>query len=139
MVNFQIASQTVLLFLMIYCTAAPLFQMGRRFQTGYSAPIIDQHHTMAASSSGSRKLNSVLKSAHEYDMGSLTASKLAKKGYHTSVSAHDDDLAQRHRDHMRRERSMRQARGEGDGVSMDSDSSQQIIIRKTVEQHSSLA
>jgi len=45
-VPFNIASQLILLFQIVYCTAAPLFQIGRRFQTGYNAPIIDtkSHH-----------------------------------------------------------------------------------------------
>ena len=139
-----------LLFLIIYCTAAPLFQVGRRFQTGYNAPIIDGNHTMSGSNSGTRKYTtnangtygngtktSMNRSGHHggvgetYDLGAVTQERLANKRYVSSVSA-----AERlDRERARRDRHMSGADA-ADGDSMASDSSQKIIIRRTVEQTS---
>lgn len=130
MVHFEIATQLVLLFLMLYCTAAPLFQVGRRLQTGYNAPIIDENHTMSASGSGSKKLES----KNIYDLSSVTASKLSRKQFVSSVSG-PEELELRQQEHARRERSVKRKRSVGDAESMTSDSSKMIMIRKTVEQH----
>ncbi|KAK5673735.1 hypothetical protein LTR17_027885, partial [Elasticomyces elasticus] len=54
-INFEITCDCTILLLIIYCTAAPLFQVGQRFQTGYNVPIIDGNHTMSGSNSGTRK------------------------------------------------------------------------------------
>ncbi|KAK5119173.1 hypothetical protein LTR85_007787 [Meristemomyces frigidus] len=124
-IHFQISSQLILLFLTVYSTAAPLFQMGRRFQTGYNAPIIDEHHTMSGSGSRTQKLGS----NNAYDLTSITASKLSKQQYHSSVSA-SDHLQHRQQERIRRERSEQQEITDGDRESMASDSSQKIIIRK---------
>ncbi|KAK3110641.1 hypothetical protein LTR53_014860 [Teratosphaeriaceae sp. CCFEE 6253] len=161
-IRFEIACELTLLFLIIYCTAAPLFQVGRRFQTGYNAPIIDGNHTMSGSNSGTRKYptniasvtngsrhhgGSQLRSGQHhggagdtYDLGSVTAGKLANPRYVSSVSAQDrldrEAAAEEYRSRVRRERHVS---GDGaDGESMASDSSQKIIIRRTVEQHSTM-
>ncbi|KAK5681427.1 hypothetical protein LTS10_005957 [Elasticomyces elasticus] len=148
--QFEIATELTLLFLIIYCTAAPLFQIGRRFQTGYNAPIIDASHTMSGSNSATRlkfggtNNGSAARNAYgsnsnngNYDMSSVTQSKLANQRYVSSVSAQDrlDREADVRVARARREKHMS---GDGaDGESMASDSSQKIIIRRTVEQTSS--
>ncbi|TKA51319.1 hypothetical protein B0A55_12188 [Friedmanniomyces simplex] len=97
---------------------------------------------MSGSNSGTRKLttnNDSSRNNHSgnaYDMSNVTASKLANKRYVSSVSA--QDRLEREADaRLQRARRERRASGDAaDGESMASDSSQKIIIRRTVEQTS---
>jgi len=135
--RFVILSEVTILLLIVYCTAAPLFQIGRQFKTGYNVPIIDENHTMSGSGSGTRhKIGSRFTTS--YDLTSITRSKLSsqqKTIISSSISGRDNNDKME----IRRERNMNvhRERSEEDGESMNSDSSQKIIIRKTVEQHSS--
>ncbi|KXL43602.1 MAG: hypothetical protein FE78DRAFT_542392, partial [Acidomyces sp. 'richmondensis'] len=133
--RFVILSEVTILLLIVFCTAAPLFQIGRQFKTGYNVPIIDENHTM--SGSGTRnKLGSRFTSS--YDLTSITRSKLSSQ-QKTFISSSISGRENRDKNDIRRERSVNahRERNQGDGESMNSDSSQKIIIRKTVEQHSS--
>ena len=49
-VNYITSLQVIILFLIIYATTPPLLQIGKRFQTGYSAAVIGENgNTMSGS------------------------------------------------------------------------------------------
>ncbi|KAK6414462.1 hypothetical protein LTR81_011834 [Elasticomyces elasticus] len=129
--NFIIATQVSIMFLMINCTAAPLLQMGRRLGAGSAGPIIGYTGTRTYGSDGSwlqsRKHASV---PDGYDMDAVTKSKLGPRNVLSSVvgGAYGGErrLPKQH------DRGVKSS--DIDGVSMESDNSQMIIIRKTVEQ-----
>lgn len=136
-VNYIISLQVILLFLIIYATTPALLQIGKRFQTGYNAPVIGENgNTMSGSvgRSANRKLTG--QRDDSYGMKSFGNQQVV-----STISTHDK---LDHRDHYRspsskrprRDESGRQPGRDGDGMSIASDSSQKIIISKTVTQHS---
>ncbi|KAK3618742.1 hypothetical protein LTR56_024445 [Elasticomyces elasticus] len=146
-IQFEIATEVTLLFLIIYCTVAPLFQVGRHFQTGYNAPIIDASHTMSGCNSATRKFGTVNGNASRHncsnngnendDMINITASELANQRYISSGSV-QDRLNWEADVRIARVRTEKHMSGNtADGESIASDSSQKIIIRRTVEQTNS--
>ena len=134
-VDYVIALHSILLFLVIYATTPALLQIGRRFQTGYNAPVIDAHHTMSGSIpvSGNRKGRS--------DQDSYGLKSFGNQQVVSSISAHelDRDQSRPHSQKPKRDRSVKQPRPDNDGISVASDSSRKIIISKTVTQSSMAA
>lgn len=134
-VDYIITLQCILLFMIIYATTPALLQIGRRFQTGYNAPVIDQHHTMSGSipvsGNGKGRTNQ-----DSYGMKSFNNQQIT-----SSISAHelDKDQSRAQSQKPRRDRSVKQPRTDNDGMSVASDSSRKIIISKTVTQSSMAA
>ncbi|KAK5708143.1 hypothetical protein LTR97_000683 [Elasticomyces elasticus] len=129
--NFLIASQVSIMFLMINCTAAPLLQMGRKLGGGSAGPIIGYTGAETYGSGGSglqsRKHASV---SDGYDMDTMIKGKLApREVLWTVVGGAYGGEKRLPKQHIRGAESR-----DVDGVSMESDNSQMIIIRKTVEQ-----
>ncbi|KAK4898403.1 hypothetical protein LTR27_003999 [Elasticomyces elasticus] len=129
--NFLIATQVSIMFLMINCTAAPLLQMGRRLGAGRAGPIIGYTGTRTCGSDGSglqsRKHASV---PDGYDMDTVTKGKLGPRNVLSSVVGGAYGGEKR----LPKQHSRGVESRDVDGVSMESDNSQMIIIRKTVEQ-----
>jgi hypothetical protein len=133
-VNYIISLQVILLFLIIYATTPALLQIGKRFQTGYSAAVIGENgNTM--SGSVNRSTNRRPRANDDsYGLKSFGNQQIV-----STISTHD----KLDRDHFRssskrprKDESGKQPGRDGDGMSVASDSSQKIIISKTVTQHS---
>ncbi|KAK5687956.1 hypothetical protein LTR17_026617 [Elasticomyces elasticus] len=123
--NFIVATQVSIMFLMINCTAAPLLQMGRKLGAGSAGPIIGYTWTRTYGSDGSRLQSRKHASVPDgYDMDAVTKSKLGPRNVLSSVVG--GRLPRQHSQGVRSR--------EVDGISMESDNSQKIIISKTVEQ-----
>ena len=139
-VNYVISLPAILLFLVIYATTPALLQIGKRFQTGYTAPVIDQNHNTM---SGSPATKSKARDRTANDNEGLR-SFAGNQQIVSSISAHDRIERENYRSHSerpRRDRSVKKVPAGGggvgeDGASMASDSSQKIIISKTVTQSS---
>jgi hypothetical protein len=132
-VNFVIATQSAIIFLMINCTAAPLFQIGRKLGAGNAGPLIGYTGDTAYGSGGSG-LRSKKNASHAdiYDMDNITGAGLRPGTVEATVVAADDPYRP-----DGRLRGLRSGVGTGrdiDGLSVESDSSRNIIIQKTVEQ-----
>jgi hypothetical protein len=140
-VNYVISLQVILLFLVIYATTPALLQIGRRFQTGYNAPVIGEHrNTMSGSvnrtAKGPMKPVGSESRSHEESFG---LKSFGNQQIVSTVSTSDKLSRGRSRSHSKRPK--RKEGGlepghDGDGISVASDSSQKIIISKTVTQSS---
>ncbi|TKA67429.1 hypothetical protein B0A55_10023, partial [Friedmanniomyces simplex] len=96
---------------MVKCTAAPLLQIGRKLGTGNAGPFIGYTGTGTNGSSGEGPPNppnvqSVVAAGHPYSEDGRIPGQ------------HGQDLRSR----------------DVDGISMESDNSQKVIFKKTVEQ-----
>ena len=140
-VNYVISLQAILLFLIVYATTPALLQIGKRFQTGYNAPVIGKHgNTM--SGSVSRTVKGRTKSADSGSHSNDESFELKSFGNQqivSTISTSDKISRGQSRNHSKRpkrdEGGLRPGK-DGDGVSVASDSSQKIIISKTVTQSS---
>ena len=131
--DFIIATQATIMCLMVNCTAAPLLQIGRQLGAGGAGPIIGYtgNGTYGSGGSGFRSRNRVsLKDA--YDMDSITRGKLGPRNVQSTVVA--GGRANGHNGRLVGQHNHGRGRHDVDGISVESDSSQKIIIRKTVEQ-----
>jgi len=135
-VNYFIALQAILLFSIIYATTPALMQIGKRFQTGYNAPVIGEHgNTM----SGSINRSTNKKGRSHDDSYGLKSFGNGNQQIVSTISTHDKTERDHYRSHSeraRRDRAAKQPGADGDGHSVASDSSQKIIISKSVTQSS---
>lgn len=134
-VNYIITLQVIILFLIIYATTPALLQIGKRFQTGYSAAVIDENgNTMSGS------LSHTAKRTARGDNDSYGLKSFGNQQIVSTISTHDklgEGYGRSHSERPKRDRSVKQPTGkDGDGASVASDSSQKIIISKTVTQSS---
>jgi hypothetical protein len=129
--DYIIVLQCILLASFIYATTPSLLQIGRAFQTGYSGPLIDERNTMAGTMTSSFR-----NKARAYENDSFNLRQMGPQNIVSSVSAHERDRSGRHTEKPRRSLSRKRLHKEGDGISVSSDSSQKIIICKTVTQSS---
>lgn len=144
-INYAICLQCILLFLIIYATAPALLQLGKRFQTGYTAPVIDERgNTMSGSLIGGSHGAGRSRNKSHPATGKQESYEFKTVGSNgqivSSISAQERSDRDQHRyrhptDRPRRDRSVKQSR-DIDARSMASDSSQKIIISKTVTQSS---
>ncbi|KAK5140821.1 hypothetical protein LTR32_006474 [Rachicladosporium monterosium] len=131
--DFIVATQVAIMFLMINSTAAPLLQVGRKLGAGNDGPFIGYTGGTACGSGGSglrSKKHVAIRDA--YDMDNVTRAKLGPGNVEATVQAAGDPYTPNGR-----MRGLRSGSGSGrdiDGLSVESDSSRKIIIRKTVEQ-----
>ena len=135
-VNYIISLQVILLFLIIYATTPALLQIGKRFQTGYSAAVIGENGNTMSGSVGRSANRKPRQNDDSYGLKSFGNQQIV-----STISTHD----KLDRDHYRspskskrprKDDGARQPGRDGDGMSVASDSSQKIIISKTVTQHS---
>jgi hypothetical protein len=131
-----ITLQCILLAAFIYATTPSLLHIGRRLQTGYLAPIIDERNTMAGSIGSYAR-----RAAARAEQDSFALRQMGSSRNITShVSAQERSQGSgsnrmMHSEKPRKSRSMKRLNREGD-ASMESDSSQKIIISKTISQSS---
>ena len=135
--DYFITLQAILLFSIIYATTPALMQIGKRFQTGYNAPVIGENgNTM----SGSINRSTNKKGRSHDDSYGLKSFGNGNQQIVSTISTHDKTERDHYRSHSeraRRERTAKQQPGaDGDGLSVASDSSQKIIISKSVTQSS---
>ena len=133
-VNYFITLQAILLFSIIYATTPALMQIGKRFQTGYNAPVIGENgNTM--SGSVNRSTN---KKGRSHD-DSYGLKSFGNQQVVSTISTHDKTDRDHYRsqsERARRDKVAKQPGKDGDGLSVASDSSQKIIISKSVTQSS---